>query len=134
MSTGSAKRLVSSLKRTPAKSEEITDEGTQEILRAMQARGIIGDVPGLPKPADVAAAEQEAAYRARLDEVIAALSPPKVEPEEETPAPLTAAQLLAQAIAGAGSDAPPHLPLNGAQLLQRALAGGPGTINGEAAS
>ncbi|WP_139807386.1 hypothetical protein [Mycobacterium avium] len=129
MTTGSAKKLARMLRSATSKPETITDPAAQGIIRRMQARGILGDVAGMPPEVDPAEARWQAVL-AFLREEREAEERRKAEAEAEVnPPPETAADMLRCALSGASS--PKHLPLNGAGILLAALAGGTGTINGQ---
>jgi hypothetical protein len=123
MSGSTAKRIARSLNtlRPQQQPEAITDPAAQQILRAMQDRGILGDVPGLPQPAEKVAAESKAAQDARYDAVIAAMTPKPVStPAKSAPAASTsAADILRAALSNANHSV---TPLNGAGIIRAALA------------
>lgn len=130
MSTGSAKKLAGILSRTTGKHEDITDAFDQAMVTAMQRRGILGAVEGMPEEPD----DDELRWQRVLNflrEEREAEERRKAEAEAaQAPRPQTTAEMLAAALSNANHSV---MPLNGAQVLKAALAGGPGTINGEQA-
>lgn len=131
MSTGSAKRLLAALNRTPAKHETVEDGPAQDIIRMMQRRGVVGHVAGVPDPADHKAEAERAARRRIIDHIDRVLGGGQDE-EANEPQPATAIDVLAN-IFSAESGPSTHMPLNGTQVLRAALGGASGTINGKPA-
>lgn len=129
MSTGSARRFVRMLNRTPSTAPTtIGGEFELEAMRRMEQRGIVsGVVDSEPEPDRRGEAVRALLEDRRWQDQYAADRAQR-EAEEEAEPPLTLPEQLTQAIGGGAASG--HLALNGLELLQAALGGSGGTING----
>ncbi|BBY06016.1 hypothetical protein [Mycobacterium noviomagense] len=128
MTTGSARKLAAQLAATQPEYDNADEAAAIAFTKRLQERGIVGDVAGMPDPVDPDREwrERVLAYFRDMQELERRAG--ELRKAEASPAPQTAAGLLAAALAQANQAPSQHMPLNGAAVLRAALAGGSGTI------